>query len=132
MKKIFGSGLAGLASLVAASAWIGFAAPAHADAYIGIAIYDPPGPKVHIVHRTGPTAELAQAAALAACNAEYDQCQSVDSSPGCISVIAGPGVSWVYGVGYDIATARSHAQARSDEQGWTGANDAATHCAYGG
>jgi hypothetical protein len=115
---------------IGASAWVGFASPAHADAYIGIAIYDPPGPQVEITHQTGPTATLAEAAALATCNARYDTCQAVGTSPACISVVPGPGISWVYGIGADLVTAEANAMAKGSEQGWTDTR-AITHCADG-
>jgi Domain of unknown function (DUF4189) len=111
------------------------AAPlAHADPqYVGMAIYDPPGPTVEVIHEdneSSPTAAISHA--LARCNSEYySQCQPVGVSTTCISVVAGPGVEWVFATGPDMSSAAANAQARAGQNGWDRSVEPVSHCSWG-
>jgi hypothetical protein len=92
---------------------------AHADQYIGLAIYDvADSNRVEVAHAAASTASEAQAQALATCNAQYSNCQPVGTSTGCIAVIAGPGTDWVYGTGSSMREANANASAKADVRGW--------------
>jgi hypothetical protein len=106
---------------------------AHADQYVGMAIWDPPGPKYHVYHEdmeSTPTSAIAHA--LASCNAMHSSdCQPVGVSTTCISVVAGPGIDWVMDTGPDMADASAGVQAKADGRGWSGGHDPDTHCSWG-
>jgi hypothetical protein len=109
---------------------------AHADEYVGMAIYDPPGPTVEVVHESfesSPTSAISHA--LSVCNARYSNaCQPVGVSTTCISVISGPGIEWVFDTGPDIASATANASAKAADQGWTrgaGSSGPITDCSWG-
>jgi hypothetical protein len=101
---------------------------AHADQYVGLAIYDvADSNRVDVGYATASTASEAQASALAACNAQYSSCQPVGTSTACIAVIAGPGTAWVYDIGSTLDEANANAQAKASAQGWTD-NQPLGHC----
>jgi hypothetical protein len=101
---------------------------AHANEYVGLAIYDvADSNRVDVGYATASTASEAQAQALATCNAQYSSCQPVGTSTGCIAVVAGPGTDWVYGTGATIAEANANASARADVKGWED-NQPLGHC----
>jgi len=110
---------------------IGLAAPAGADNYVALAIYDPPGPDVEVVHDTGSSAAAAQQSAMAACSQKYADCQPVGVTDQCIAVVAGPGVSWVYDTGATKGDASSNAIAKASQRGWSETNQPIVHCADG-
>jgi hypothetical protein len=93
---------------------------AHADQYVGLAIYDvADSNRVDVGYATASTASEAQASALATCNAQYSSCQPVGTSNACITVIAGDGTDWVYATGATQAEANANASAKADVRGWT-------------
>ena len=124
--------LAPLAATVGAGVIVCAAAPlAHAyDEYVGVAIYDPPGPTVEVVHEAGESPTAAIAHALARCNARYSDCQPVGVSSTCLSVAAGPGINWVFDTGPDPDSAAANARVKASEDGWTDVYPI-THCSWG-
>jgi Domain of unknown function (DUF4189) len=104
---------------------------AHAEQYVGVAVYDPPGPTVDVVYEFDSTSDAAVAHALATCNAKYSsQCQRGGASTTCISVAADADVSWVFDTGPDVASAAANATAKGAAQGWKPAHSI-THCSWG-
>lgn len=104
-----------------------------ADQYVALAIYDVADSNtVDVAHGTGLTPSAAQAEAIAGCNAKYSGCQPVGTSATCISVVAGPGVDWVYDTGATQSAAAANATAKAVARGWSsGGAQPITHCVGG-
>jgi Domain of unknown function (DUF4189) len=92
---------------------------AHAEQYIGLAIYDvADSDRVDVGYAIASTASEAQAQALASCNSQYSGCQPVGTSTNCIAVVAGPGTDWVYSTGTTMADANANVSAKAEIKGW--------------
>jgi hypothetical protein len=109
---------------VTAAALLGIAtalAPvAHAEQYVGLAIYDvADSDRVEVGYAIGSTASQAEASALATCNAKYSNCRPVGTSTACIAVFAGPGTDWVYATGSTQDEANAKASSKAEDKGWS-------------
>ena len=122
-KALIATALAGIATALAPVA--------HAEQYVGLAIYDvADNDRVDVAYGIASTASQAQAQALAACNAQYSGCRPVGTSTNCIAVVAGPGTDWVYGTGSSMADANANASTKADAKGWD-SNNPLGHCVEG-